>query len=795
MIYIRWFDTLTNHDVPLVGGKNASLGEMHRFLKKAGIVVPDGFATTSDAYWDFLKINQLNKKIFKELHPLKREAGKKVRSMILHGKFSKEMEAQLIKAYRELCHRYKTKNLDVAVRSSATAEDLPDASFAGQQETYLNVTGEKELLSACLKCYASLFTDRAIAYRIEKGFAHEKVALSIGIQKMVRSDLGSSGVMFTLDTESGFRDAIMINAGYGLGENVVQGAIIPDEYMVFKPLLKNRELIPIIKKELGKKEWTMIYSKGAKKTKNRATPAHKASCFVLTDSEIIALAHWGATIEEHYQKPMDIEWAKDGRSGKLFIVQARPETVQSQKKVNIFKTYKLKEKGKLIIHGLAIGEAIVTGKVQVIESVKNMSRFKPGSILVTKITSPDWVPIMKQSAGIITDLGGRTSHAAIVSRELGLPAIVGTQHATRLLKNESEITLSCAEGDVGHVYAGKLPFEIKEINTQTLPKIKTEIMLNLASPEEALRWWHLPVHGVGLARMEFIINNIIKIHPMALIDFKKVKEASERKKILELTTGYKNRQEYFIAHLALGIGRIAAAQYPHPVIVRMSDFKTNEYANLIGGKAFEPKEDNPMLGFRGASRYYNPKYRPGFGLECQAIRRVRENMGLKNVVVMIPFCRTLEEADKVLSVMEEEGLKRGKDKLEVYVMCEIPSNVILAEEFAKRFDGFSIGSNDLTQLVLGVDRDSAELAPLFDERNEAVKKMIFDLIRTARLCRCKIGICGQAPSDYPGFAEFLVNAGINSISLNPDSVIGVIQRLAKIESLTHPLPLDRAIVI
>lgn len=784
MLYVRWFEAITNQDVPLFGGKNASLGEMHRFLKKEGVLIPDGFATTSDAYWDFLKTNGLDVKIFQELDKLKKnpkvlaQIGKKVRALIVKGKFSSEMQAHLRQAYQELSRRCKRKNVDVAVRSSATAEDLPTASFAGQQETFLNVTGEKELIAACLKCYASLFTDRAIAYRIEKGFPHDKVALSIGIQRMVRSDRGSSGVLFTIDTETGFRGSVVINAAFGLGENVVQGAINPDEYMVFKTLLDQPDVIPIIKKDLGKKEWKMVYSKGGKKTKNIKPSKAESAHFVLSDEEILQLARWGVVIEKHYQKAMDIEWAKEGKTGQIFIVQARPETVQSQKKVNVFKTYQLKAPGKVLIQGLAIGESVVHGKVQVLESVKNIKQFKPGSILVTKMTSPDWVPIMKQSAGIITDFGGRTSHAAIVSRELGLPAIVGTKRGTQVLKNGQEITLSCVEGDIGHVYSGKVPFEEHEIDTQLLPKVKTQIMLNLASPDEALRFWHLPVRGVGLARMEFIINNIIKIHPMALIDFKKVKDPKARKEILTLTAGYKDKREYFIEHLALGIARIAASQYPHPVIVRMSDFKTNEYANLIGGAPFEPKEENPMLGFRGASRYYNPRYRAGFGLECQAIKRVRELMGLNNVVVMIPFCRTLQEADRVQEVMAEEGLKRGEKGLEVYVMCEIPSNVILAEEFAERFDGFSIGSNDLTQLILGVDRDSVELAPLFDERNEAVKRALRDVIHTARSKKCKIGICGQAPSDYPGFAEFLVEAGIDSISLNPDSVVGVIQRLA-----------------
>ena len=785
---IRWLEEVTNQDVPLVGGKNASLGEMIRTLKQEKILVPDGFATTSKAYWELLSYNQLDKKIFQELKKLKKnrralpQIGKKIRGLILKAKFPEAFAEELRKAYQELSARYHKKNVDVAVRSSATAEDLPDASFAGQQETFLNVVGEKELLTSCLRCYASLFTDRAIAYREEKGFDHEKVALSIGIQKMVRSDLAGSGVMFTLDTDSGFRKVVLINAAFGLGENVVQGTIAPDEYIIFKPLLDQEAYIPIIEKNRGEKELKMVYSSGKKKTKNLAVSAKEAERFVLTDPEILTLARWAVVIEKHYQKPMDIEWAKDGNTDQLYIVQARPETVQSQKKFNIFKTYQLKKKGKKLIQGLAIGDAVVTGRVQVITSVEKIAQFKKGSILVTKMTSPDWVPIMKQAAGIITDHGGRTSHAAIVSRELGLPAIVGTNTGTKQLKNDQLITLSCAEGEVGTVYEGALPIEEKEIDISTLPKSPVQIMLNLASPQEAMRWWHLPVQGVGLARMEFIINNIIKVHPMALVKFKQLKDRKAKKIIEELTKGYRNKEDYFVEHLAIGIGRIAASQHPYPVIVRMSDFKTNEYANLIGGETFEPKEENPMLGFRGASRYYDPRYREGFSLECRAIRRVREKMGFTNVKVMIPFCRTLEEADKVLKVLKEEGLVQGKDGLEVYVMCEIPSNVILAEDFAKRFDGFSIGSNDLTQLVLGIDRDAESLAALFDERNEAVKKMIRQVIHVAREKKRKIGICGQAPSDYPDFAAFLVEEGIDSISLNPDSVIGIIQKLASRET-------------
>lgn len=777
MKYIRFFEDLRIKDVPSVGGKNASLGEMISSLKKEGIKVPLGFATTAKAYFAFLQTNGLIEKLFSKKKKTLRISGAEIRKLIVRGRFPEDLEQEILEAYRKLSKHYKEKHVDVAVRSSATAEDLPDASFAGQQETFLHITSEKALLEACKKCFASLFTDRAIAYREEKGFAHDQVALSIGVQKMIRSDLGASGVMFTLDTETGFRDVVVIDAAFGLGENVVQGTIEPDEYMVYKPLLGKKNIVPIIEKNLGTKALKMIY--GKKGTKNIKTPPKQAEQFVLTDKEILQLALWGAVIEKHYKKPMDIEWAKDGKTEQLYIVQARPETVQSQKQPNVFKTYSIKKKGKKLIQGLAIGQAIVAGKVQVIKSVSKIKEFIPGSILVTEMTSPDWVPIMKLAAGIITDHGGRTSHAAIVSRELGLPAIVGTSEGTRVLKNGQEITLSCAEGDTGVVYDKTTDFVAKEIDLKKLPKISTDIMLNLASPNEALRFWQLPVKGVGLARMEFIINNHIKIHPMALVHFEKVKDVKARKEIEQLTHTYRDKKEYFIQNLALGIAKIAASVYPYPVIVRMSDFKTNEYANLIGGQVFEPKEENPMLGFRGASRYYSPRYREGFALECSAIKRVREKMGFTNVLIMIPFCRTTGEADKVLKVLAEEGLKRGQKGLEVYVMCEIPSNVILAEEFADRFDGFSIGSNDLTQLILGVDRDSQDLASLFDERNEAVMKSLREVIRIARRKKCKIGICGQAPSDYPDFAAFLVEEGINSISLNPDSVIPVIQRLAK----------------
>lgn len=783
---IRWFETLGIKDVPIVGGKNASLGEMIQTLQKKAIKVPDGFATTAQAYWDFLKFNDLDEKIADLIADLKKKkrsldkVGQSIRDLIVSGNFPPEIIQEMSEAYRFLSKNYHQTKTDVAVRSSATAEDLPSASFAGQQETFLNICGEKELLRACKKCFASLFTDRAIAYREAKKFNHLKIALSIGIQKMVRSDKASSGVMFTLHTDTGFPKVVVINAAWGLGENVVQGAVNPDEYMVFKPLLGKKKFVPIIEKNLGLKEKKMIYSKGkAKSVKNIVTTEKERSKFVLNEQEILQLAAWGAAIEQHYHHPMDIEWAKDGISGDLFIVQARPETVQSQRKGDVFKTYSLSKRGTVVSQGLAIGEAIVSGKAQVIKHLSEIGKFETGSILITEMTSPDWVPIMQRAAAIITDHGGRTSHAAIVSRELGVPAIVGTNNGTKTIKDKEMITVSCAEGEQGYIYRGKVPFKEQNIRLEKLPKIKTKIMMNIASPQAAFRWWRLPCEGIGLARMEFIINDIIQIHPMALVHFDKVKDQETKKKILKLTSGYRDKKEYFIDHLAKGIGKIAASRYPFPVIVRMSDFKTNEYANLIGGPFFEPKEENPMLGFRGASRYYSPRYEEGFALECAAIKRVRERMGLDNVIVMIPFCRTLEEADQSLSVLGKNGLKKGKKGLKIYVMAEIPSNIILAEAFSDRFDGFSIGSNDLTQLVLGIDRDSEELSSLFDERNAAVKKMIIELIRIAHQKKRKVGICGQAPSDYPEFAAFLIELGIDSISLNPDSIPPTLRRLKK----------------
>ena len=785
---IIWFEALNMKDVPKVGGKNASLGEMIQSLKKGGIRVPDGFATTAKLYRTFLDENDLKNKIESNLQKLAngekslREVGASIRGLFLSGSFPEKAAKDITEAYNQLCVRYGKREVDVAVRSSATAEDLPGASFAGQQETYLNVKGTEQLLDAVKKCFASLFTDRAITYRNDKGFQHMAVALSAGVQKMVRSDKAGSGVMFTIDTETGFPKTIIINAGWGLGENIVQGEINPDRYVVFKPPLENEKMIPILEKAVGDKAKKLVYSEEAgETTKNVETSEEEREAFVLSDKEILQLARWGCKIEEHYGRPMDIEWAKDGESGELYIVQARPETVQSQKESSSLMSYTLKEKGKELVTGVSIGEAIAAGKACKILNPENIDQFEEGSILVTEMTDPDWVPIMKQAAGIITDFGGRTSHAAIVSRELGIPAIVGTEKATDVLETGQEITMSCAEGETGHVYEGILKFEKTKVDIEGIPKTETHIMMNMASPDAAFRWWRLPCEGIGLARMEFIIDNVIKIHPMALVKFESLKDEKVIQEIENLTKGYPDKTHYFVDHLAKGIGRIAAAQFPYPVIVRMSDFKTNEYANLIGGKTFEPEEENPMLGFRGASRYYSDRYREGFALECRAIKQVREEIGLGNIIVMIPFCRTVEEAKRVTEVMAGNGLKRGENGLQIYVMAEIPSNIILAEEFAEYFDGFSIGSNDLTQLVLGIDRDSTELAHLFDERNEAVKKSIQTLIKSAHHSSRKVGICGQAPSDYPDFSAFLVRSGIDSISVNPDSVIQVKKRVAETE--------------
>ncbi|MDE3237665.1 MAG: phosphoenolpyruvate synthase [Paracoccaceae bacterium] len=786
---VVFFETLKRADVGRVGGKNSSLGEMIGALSAKGIRVPAGFATTADAYRTYLAHNDLEERIGAVLAdfasrkiPLA-EAGRTIRGMILAGDWPEDMQVDIRAAYAELGQRIGKAQPSVAVRSSATAEDLPDASFAGQQETFLNVTGVDDLLDACRRCYASLFTDRAITYRTLKGFDHMKVALSVGVQQMVRADIGGSGVMFSIDTESGFDKVVLITAAWGLGENVVQGAVNPDEFVVYKPFLNRPDLVPILEKTLGEKEKKMIYETGrGRTTRNVPTSKAERERFVLGDDEILDLARQAVTIETHYGQPMDMEWAKDGETGELFIVQARPETVQSRVKAAVMKSYTVTRKGPVLATGLSVGSAVATGRVCLIESPKEIDRFIDGSILVTSTTDPDWVPIMKRASAIVTDHGGRTSHAAIVSRELGLPAVVGTGTATHVLHDDQDVTVNCAEGETGTVHEGIATVEVEDLSLDHVPDTRTRIMLNMANPSAASRWWRLPTDGVGLARMEFVINNTIKAHPLALLNFDTLRDAKAKDALAELTRGYANKSEYFVDGLARGLSRIAAVVYPKPVIVRMSDFKTNEYAELLGGRDFEPREENPMIGFRGASRYYSKAYREGFKLECRAIRRLREEMGFDNVIVMIPFCRTLEEADRVLEVMAEAGLERGKNGLQVYVMCEIPSNVILAEQFAERFDGFSIGSNDLTQLTLGVDRDSAELAALFDERNPAVQWMIETVIERAHRAGAKVGLCGQAPSNDPEFARLLVQAGIDSISVTPDSFLAVKRHVAAAES-------------
>ncbi len=791
--YILWFDQIKVEDVPVVGGKNASLGEMYRELASKGVKVPNGFALTAQAYRNFLRETKLGDRIAEILKDLDtqdltnlRKRGGQVRRAILSASLPEDLEQVIVEAYDRLGEEGE-ESLDVAVRSSATAEDLPDASFAGQQETYLNVQGHSALLDTCKRCFASLFTDRAISYRVDKGFDHAKVALSIGVQRMVRSDLAAAGVLFTIDTETGFKDAVLINASYGLGENVVQGSVNPDEYYVFKPTLK-QGFRPIIHKMCGSKEFKLIYDVGGSKmVKNVPVSPDDRTCFAITDEEILTLARWGSIIEDHYSakrgsaSPMDIEWAKDGHTGELFIVQARPETVQSRKSLDTMETYHLKERGQILVKGRSVGEKIGQGPVRVIRNVTHIQQFQKGEVLVTDKTDPDWEPIMKNAAAIVTNRGGRTCHAAIVSRELGLPAIVGSGDATEMLKDEQAVTVSCAEGDTGFVYEGQLPFEVERVKLEELTRPKTKVMMNVGNPEEAFSLSFIPNDGVGLARLEFIINTSIKIHPLALLDYHQLTDPTVKAEIQKLTSSYADKSQFFIDTLAQGVGMIAAAFYPNDVIVRMSDFKSNEYANLIGGKQYEPVEENPMLGFRGASRYYDPRYQAGFALECQAMKKVREEMGLTNVKLMIPFCRTVEEGKRVIKEMEKHGLKQGDNGLEVYVMCEIPSNVILAEQFAEVFDGFSIGSNDLTQLVLGVDRDSEIVAHIFDERNEAVKIFIAHVIKTAKAKGRKIGICGQAPSDYPEFAQFLVEQGIDSISLNPDAVMKTTKSILEME--------------
>ncbi|MCH8741741.1 phosphoenolpyruvate synthase [Patescibacteria group bacterium] len=789
---ILWFKEISSKDVALVGGKNASLGEMFSQLQKKGINIPNGFCTTSYSYQYFLKKNKILprlKEVFKTLnvHNIRslQKVGKEARSLILKAEFSEDFKKEIIKAYRRLSKEYgEQKGIDVAVRSSATAEDLPKASFAGLHESYLNIKGKEELLEAVKKCIASLFNDRAISYREEKGFDHFKVALSVGVQKMVRSDLASAGVMFTLDTETGFKDIVLINSAWGLGEMIVKGKVIADEFLVFKPTLK-KGFAPIISKDLGTKRKKLIYSK--KETKITSVSHANRNKFTLSDKEILKLAKWGTIIESHYSKkmkrwmPQDIEWAKDGKLNQLFIVQARPETIHATKEITSFSQYVLKEKGKLILEGEAIGSKIASGKTRVISDASKIRQFKPGEILVTKITDPDWEPIMKIAKAIITDSGSRTSHAAIISRELGIPAVVGTQNATKVLKTGKMITVDCSEGQNGRILSGKLEFEIRKYNLKKIPKTKTEIMMNIGHPDSAFAKSFLPNSGIGLAREEFIIASKIQIHPLALYHFEKLKDKKLKNKISKLTIGYDDKKDYYIDKLSQGIAKIAAAFYPKPVIIRFSDFKTNEYSELIGGELFEPVEANPMLGWRGASRYYDKKFKPAFKMECEAIKKVREKFGLKNLLVMIPFCRTVEEGEKVLKLMKEYGLKSGKDGLKVYMMCEIPSNIILADQFLDIFDGMSIGSNDLTQLVLGLGRDSAIVNEVGDERNPAVKNLIKKVIADCKKRKKYIGICGEAPSTYPEFAEFLVEQGIDSISLNPDTVIATTLIIAKKE--------------
>ena len=792
---ILWFDQVGIKDIPLVGGKNASLGEMMQQLTPKGINIPNGFATTAYTYRYFIETAGLEaqlRQLFTDLdvEDVKnlQQRGKKARALIMNTPFPVELERAIAISYETLCYLYG-EDIDVAVRSSATAEDLPDASFAGQQETYLNIHGIKSVLKAVHKCFASIFTDRAISYRTTRNFDHFDVALSVGIQKMVRSDQATSGVMFSIDTETGFQNAALITAAYGLGENIVQGAVNPDEYLVFKPRLREG-FSSIINKRLGTKAVQMVYD-GGKSTKNIPVPEGKQRQFALSDDEILQLAQWAVIIEDHYSQvqgsytPMDIEWAKDGKNDTLYIVQARPETVQSQKSSNVIHTYHLREQGKVLVTGRAVGQIIAQGHVHVILDTDKIADFQSGEVLVTNKTDPDWEPIMKKASAIVTNQGGRTCHAAIIAREMGIPAIVGCENGTQVLENGQAVTVSCAEGEVGMVYNGLLPFEDIETVLDDLPETRTRILMNVGNPEEVFRLSAIPVDGVGLARLEFVIANHIGVHPLALLNFDELVNEVEKAKIADLTWGYERKADFFIDRLAYGMGSIAAAFYPKPVIVRMSDFKSNEYANLLGGKQFEPDEENPMIGWRGASRYYHPKYREAFGLECVALKRVRDEMGLANVIPMIPFCRTPEEGRKVLGEMSKYGLERGQGGLQVYVMCELPSNVILMEQFAEVFDGFSIGSNDLTQLVLGLDRDSALVAEVFDERHDAVGKMIEKAITMAHDCGRKIGICGQAPSDYPEFAQFLVDLGIDSISLNPDSVLNTRFEVGKLELRSH----------
>ena len=783
---IKTFSEINIEDVPMVGGKNASLGEMFNELSTEGVQVPDGFATTSKAFRLFLKKNTIDEKLQQLMKELDHkeytnlgEKATKARDLILNSSFSEDFAQAIAEFYNNLG---EGKEIPVAVRSSATAEDLPQASFAGQHDSFLNITGKQALLEAVKKCFASLYTDRAIKYREDQGFKHEEVALSVGVQKMVRSDCGSSGVGFTIEPESGFTNVVHLSGVWGLGENIVQGSVNPDEFLIFKPTLKlNKNAI--LEKKLGSKEKTMVYSEsnGHSATVNIETPVAKQDEFVLSDKEITKLAKWAVEIEQHYEKPMDIEWAKDGISGELFITQARPETVHRASGERSQFEYRILEKGEVLVSGSAIGTKVAVGPARVLDSPREADKLQEGDILITETTSPDWDPILKRTAGVVTDRGGRTSHAAIVARELGVPAVVGSHIATQSIKDGDMITVSCVEGKTGFVYKGALKFEKEELDLSNLKLPETEVKFILSDPDRAFQLSFYPNNGVGLLRMEFIITHMVKVHPMALIKYSELKNAEAKKIIAELSAGYESKEDYFVDRLSEGIAVMAAAFYPKEVIVRMSDFKTNEYANLIGGAQFEPHEENPMLGFRGASRYYNEYYKEGFALECRAIKKVREEMGLENVKIMIPFCRTVEEGKKVIEIIEQNGLKKGEKGLEIYAMVEIPSNVILLEEFAKVFDGFSIGSNDLTQLTLGIDRDSPYMGSLFDENDEAAKKMISLAIEKARKAGKKIGLCGQAPSDFPEFAEFLVNEGISSISFNPDALLKGIGNINKAE--------------
>ena len=792
--FVKWFSEVGIIDVPSVGGKNAALGEMFSNLVPLGVNVPDGFALTADAYRHFFKETGLDEKIKEILSDINTKDirnlqvhGKKVRETILKAELPQDLKAAITKAYGELEKKYG-KNRDVAVRSSATAEDLPGASFAGEQETFLNISGIANVLVATKKCIASLFTDRAISYRQDKGFSHVEVALSVGIQCMVRSDKAASGVAFTIDTETGFDKVIIINSIYGLGEFIVQGEVIPDEFIVFKPSLDNGVKSPIIAKNIGKKNIKLVYAKDG--TKKEKVSLQEEQKFAVTDEEVVKLANWCYQIEKYFSKkhghyqPMDIEWAKDGKTGELFIVQARPETVAALQDRNVLTEYKLKKAGKVLVEGIAVGSKIGSGKVRVLHNAKQISSFKKGEVLVTEITDPDWEPIMKIASAIVTDKGGRTSHAAIVSRELGIPCIVGSDNATKVLKNGKDVTVD-SSGKVGNVYEGIIPFEVLEHHLDKIPKPNTKIMVNIGSPDEAFKNHSLPVEGVGLGRLEFIIASHVRFHPNALLDYKKLKSGKKTpyttkllKEIDALTPLYKDKAQFYVDELALGIAKIAATFFPHKVIIRFSDFKTNEYRTLLGGEMYEPHEENPMLGWRGASRYYDPKFKDAFALECQAMKKVREDMGFTNVIPMIPFCRTPEEGKQVVDVMTQNGLDRAKDEsLKIYVMCEIPSNILLADEYLEIFDGMSIGSNDLTQLTLGLDRDSGIVTHIANENNPAVKKLIAQIIHKCKEKNKYIGICGQAPSDYPDFAKFLVEEGIESMSLNPDTVIKIIMAL------------------